>query len=150
MELNKLENALKVLEDSFGIDACLAAANEVYSSVYKSAESFTLADMIAANGEEYASTIRRDFRELVAEYLAIGAGTFVPPTQEEIQECYDLDYDLDVDRTPVEDMYSLADQLLDNGIRFVNLCNYKGEDAGYMLEELAGSLKVYVSKYNYI
>lgn len=148
MELNKLAEALKVLETSFGVDACIAAANEVYSSVYKSPESFTLADMIGVNEGLLARDIRNTLRDIVAESLAIAAGTFTSPTKEELEESFE--YDFDIDRSAVQAMFPTAEKLLDNGIRFVELCNYKGESEGYMLEELSGSLKTYISKYNYI
>ena len=148
MQLKKLSEALQALESTHGIDACLAAANEIYSGVYKSSESFTLGDTLAVNEPHQTMEIRREYREVVAEALAIAAGTYIPLTSEEHQELMESDYM--EDRSAVEAMYSTAEDLLDDGIRFVLLCNYKGEDAGVMLEELSNNIQVYVSKYNYI
>ncbi len=148
MQIKKLSEAMAVLETSHGIDACLAAANEVYSGVYKLPGSFTLADTLAVNDPEDTIYIRVSYREVLAEALAIAKGTYQPMSKEELQELHEAGYD--EDRSGVVDMYSAAEDLLDNGVRFVLLCNYKGEDAGVMLEELSGNVRTYVSKYNYI
>lgn len=144
MELNKLSEMLLVLESTFGIDVCLAEANKVYSGVYKSAESFTLADTLSVNDPSQATEIRLEYRDIVAESLAIANGTYQPLSQDEMEFGYDED------RSGISAMYSTADKLLDNGIRFVMLCNYKGEDAGIMLDELSQGVRTYVGKYNYI
>lgn len=144
-----LANTLKVLETSFGIDECLAVADVIYNSLYKSKDSFTVDELIAVNPEN-ATDIRASFRDMVAETLAIAAGTYQPLTQEEIDFMRETDYEIDRDYTPVEEMYSTADSLLDAGVRFVELCNYKGEFEGYILEELSVKYQTYVGKYNYI
>jgi hypothetical protein len=148
MQLKKLAEALQAIESTYGIETCLAEAEAVYSSVYKSAESFTLGDTLSVNDPHMTMEIRREYRDVVAESLAIAAGTYIPLTPEERREMMESNYM--EDRSAIEAMYSIAEDLLDNGIRFVQLCNYKGEDAGVMLEELSSNVKTYISKYNYV
>lgn len=118
-------------------------AESVYGDVFRSADSFCINDFSGAQREEVLSMM---VDELCSD---------VYPKQEAqfyCDDCFDFEAECDFDPEPIAKGLSRSDalELINSGARFVYLCNYKGEDEGILLEVLAGRVRVFVSKWNYV
>ena len=121
-------------------------AESVYAEVFRSPESFCIDDFSGLQRDEMLEMM---VGELTSDLHAINVdGDFDPSLfcGEDDNFC-----DYEVECTPVARGVSHDDamSMIASGIRFVYLCNYKGEDSGIALEDLTGGVRTFVSKWNY-
>lgn len=105
-------------------------AEILYSELFRSSEVFSI-----NNPGEYFEV--DEVQEILMDLLT-----------EDIYEYYEYD-------NPFPEVYIKgmspedAQILIDGGIAFVELCNYKGESEGFVLEKFTENLRVFHSKYKY-
>ncbi len=134
--LNALSQAIGSITAAHGDDVCLAYCDAVYREVFKSPESFTYQNMGNPDSDQFNSLV-----DLAARYLAIKAGHDVCSVGDEFHDMEIWDV--------INTFRNEAQELVMNGLEFVDIVNYKGEGEGYEVKDLCASLRTFRGKYNY-
>jgi len=166
--LETLSTIMQDIEDTFGEQNCIDYCDQVYSSMYRTDETFSYDPK--TDSTEFLDGLVFD----TALYLATKAGKYIKPVSrngympcdpefdddgEEI-DLYELYQDCDEDDgidyaqqiangKAIDEFKVQAKQLVLNGAVFVYICNYKGEGEGYRLLQDAQHMQLYVGKYDY-
>lgn len=110
-----------------------AAADEMYRSAYRT-DDIVCPEAIEEN--------KREFIEIVCQEMAAKDGLILAEDADEY--AFESFWD-DCFATYGE----AAENMINGGLEFVYLVNYKGEGEGYATKEGASRLKQFISKYNY-
>lgn len=136
-----------------GMDAAISAADLVYSSSYRSEDSYTVSEM--------GLTLDNVKHDLVSYFIECEITKRHPEL--DCENMYDLEeIDSDSLQYARESAYNEIEREIEKGTfktpygnlneetRFVYLCNYKGEGEDEVLPlEMAGNISIFHSKYNY-